>query len=206
MFSVPTAQSHMMGRGFYSPLHSVWGTAFGSPAGATTATAKHYASSSSSPSSFGYPMSHPVQKESDDYSSPAAVSASSEYSPSAQPSSATSSSPPSAAADFKPTSEQLMGYGMHSLAGSVGVGGGGGGGGGGGRKMPEGTTAASSSSPVSTPYPYYSSPELAAASMYGMAAATSPFVSSSRNSFQPSRPKTKARTNAGKKPPLPPPN
>jgi hypothetical protein len=181
----------MMGRGFYSPLHSMWGTAFGAAASATASASPQQSAKSYSTSFYPHHHQQQQQKDIDEYNS-GYHSAGGDFKPHADhlaglASAATASSDATCASSSSLTTS----YGMH--------GGGGGasqlGGGGGVRKLPEGTGAASAA------YPYYSSPELhAAASVYGMA---SPFAARSGGTFQSSsaasapRPKPKSRTNAG---------
>ena len=194
------AQPQMMSRGFYSPLHSMWGTAFGA-GGGSMASHKQY------PSAFPYSATHHGQAASSSSTlgkEDSSNGLSDEY-PAVSSSSSPAVSTEAAAAAACGMTEQLMGlsaagsYGMHHHPPAAVGGGGGtlsGGGGGGGRKMPEGTTCTSAASTTSAAYPYYSTSELAA-TMYG---AGGSFVS--RHPFQASsagqRPKSKARTNAGK--------
>ncbi len=170
----------MMGRGFYSPLHSMWGTAFGA-----AAAAKQYPTFAASSSTANYPPSSP-RKDSP------SLQTTEEY---PMTSTTTNNNNNGDHMEFKPPppSDQLMGlsYGMTSSSS---------------RKMPEGTSASGSSgNSTAAPYPYYSSPELTAASMYGAVSHCSPFAAAAaanagRSNFQgATRPKAKARSNAGKK-------
>ncbi|XP_059090305.1 GATA-binding factor 2-like isoform X1 [Tigriopus californicus] len=163
-------QSQMMGRNaaaFYSPLHSMWGTAFGAGSskqypnyGAYSTSAKDTSDQVNNNTSSGLGPDH------------------SEYISSSDHLNATSS------LDFKPTSDQLMSLSAYGAAAAGMVGGS-------SRKLPEGM---SSPMGASNPYSYYSSPAADLASMYGSAAA---FSSTARAAgFQSSKPKSKSRTNA----------
>lgn len=188
----------MMGRqaAFYSPLTSMWGT-FGGSAAAAVGNSK-----SSSQYHHGFSSSSSQQNEDqtnnnkhlDGVGGPDHTTTSSSYPMSGS------------AADFKPTSDQLMSlsaYGMHHHAPHSNS-----------RKLPEGTAGSASGSGSSVngatstgAYPYYHSATQAAdlASMYGSAVgAAGSFASSAIRSSFPgshgsSRPKPKARSNAGKR-------
>ena len=175
----------MMGRhaaaaagSFYSPLHSMWGTAFGN---SKQYSAFPYASNSkqescemtsnnnNNPSDECCSMSNDQQQVSVSHSM-----------------------------DFKPPAESLI-SGLSAYSPSAGMISSA------ARKLPEGTASAAASSsqsagcspaasPTSYPY-YYSTQDLA--SMYGSSFAMAG-APSSRSSLSASRPKPKNRTNAGK--------
>ncbi len=136
----------MMGRSFYSPLHSMWGSTFGN------SQTKQY-------SSFPYAKDN---NENNDYLMGSSGNGSSnEHN-----------------MEFKPTSDHLMGLSSYDMHTSTG----------GRTKMAEGTNTTSSgnSSSAATFYPYY------APAMYHHGA-------NSALSRSSSKPKPKARSNAGKK-------
>ena len=167
----------MMGRhpGFYSPLHSMWGTAFGTT---STASAKQY-------TGFSYPQNEQKDNNSSDQTnnnnnSDEVYTSSPSNTPLQQQSSPM---------DFKaPSSDQLMqAYGTGNMLHNSN------------RKMPEGTASATTmttshqqhQSPAMSYY-YYASQDLA--SMYGAGS----FSASGKSSL--ARPKQKTRSNnAGKK-------
>ena len=179
----------MMGRhpGFYSPLHSMWGTAFGTTA---AASAKQY-------QGFAYPQpghKDPADQVNNNHNS--GNNADETYNSGGNQDLHQGSA---SSMDFKPPSDQLMqAYGnaaagnmIHSSSS--------------GRKMPEGTASTTSSSSSSAsfqhsstmPYCYYSSQDIA--SMYGGSFSAAGTARSSLASA-PSRPKPKSRSNnAGKK-------
>lgn len=162
LFLSLSAQSQMMGRGFYSPLHSMWGSAFGTSKPAYSTGSSFYSTSSSSPTHGGQPRDTQL-----DHNVAAASANTDDYGL------ATASADTSAGMnDFnKQTSEHLIGltsgYGMHGSS----------------RKMPEGSSAANSG----TAYPYYST-ELA---MYGSSFAAAASGRNSLQSSRP-KPKSKS--------------
>ena len=156
----------MMGRhagSFYSPLHSMWGTAFG---GAGGGSAKQYSAfpyaSKQEPCSGSEMVANNNNNNNDESAYPMTAAAGDQQQP-----------PESHAMDFKPPSESLISgaglsaYSGHSSMISSAT-----------RKLPEGTAAAASSSSHSSasgcspaasptaPYPYYCSTQ-DLASMYG---------------------------------------
>lgn len=176
----------MMGRhaaaaagSFYSPLHSMWGTAFGNT---KQYSAFPYASSKQE-SCSEMPSNNNNNNNDDSY---------------AMTSSANDplTSSVSHSMDFKPPAESLISGLQYSSAGMMSSA---------TRKLPEGTAASASSShssagcsPAASPtsYPYYCSTQ-DLASMYGSSFAMAG-APSSRSSLSASRPKPKNRTNAGK--------
>ena len=186
----------MMGRhagSFYSPLHSMWGTAFGGAAGG--GSAKQYSAfpyASKQEPCTGSEMAANNNNNNDESAYPMTSSGGDQQQP-----------PESHAMDFKPPSESLISaaglsaYSGHSSMISSAA-----------RKLPEGTAAAASSSSHSSaasgcspaasptaPYPYYCSTQ-DLASMYGSSFAMA--GASSRSALSAPRPKPKNRTNAGK--------
>ena len=182
-----SAQSQMMGRhaaaaagSFYSPLHSMWGTAFGNTKQYSTFP---YASKQESCAASEMPSNN---NNNNDESYPMTSTANDLQN--------TSVSHPM---DFKPPAESLI-SGLSAYSPSAGMISSA------ARKLPEGTAAAASSShsagcsPAASPtsYPYYCSTQ-DLASMYGSSFAMAG-TPSSRSSLSASRPKPKNRTNAGK--------
>ena len=177
----------MMGRhaaaaagSFYSPLHSMWGTAFGN---AKQYSAFPYAASKQESCAASEMPSN--NNNNNDESYPMTSAANDQQ---------TSVSHPM---DFKPPAESLI-SGLSAYSPSAGMISSA------ARKLPEGTAAATTSShsagcsPAASPtsYPYYCSTQ-DLASMYGSSFAMAG-APSSRSSLSASRPKPKNRTNAGK--------
>ena len=185
----------MMGRhagSFYSPLHSMWGTAFGGAGGGAKQYSAFPYASKQEPCSGSEMVANNNNNNNDESAYPMTAAAAGDQQ---QP-------PESHAMDFKPPSESLISaaglsaYSGHSSMISSAA-----------RKLPEGTAAAASSSSHSSasgcspaasptaPYPYYCSTQ-DLASMYGSSFAMA--GAPSRSTLSAPRPKPKNRTNAGK--------